>query len=80
MSVLEASIKCASIGFAVGFLAQSVPNLGSDIWQLAGLLAFTAVVFLIFEFSNLEPDGRNSQLERVDARGSGKWERGLTRE
>jgi hypothetical protein len=77
MSILEASIKCISIGFAAGFLVQRSPNLGPDIWPLFGLLAFTAIVVLLFEFLDVEPAGRNAQRVRVDARAVGQWERGL---
>ena len=55
MNVLGASINCISIGFAIGFLARTGPSAGTDFLQLGGLLAFVAVVLILFEFSNLEP-------------------------
>jgi hypothetical protein len=58
MNTLEASIKCISIGFALGFLAGTGPNLGPDIWPFVGLLAFSAAVRLLFEFSSQEPGDR----------------------
>ena len=55
MNVLDAAIKCISIGFVAGFLAGTGPNLGRDILPLAALLAFVAAVLILFESSNLEP-------------------------
>ena len=74
MNTLGASVKCISISFAAGFLVQTGPNLGPDIWAFAGLLAFTAIVVLLFEFLDVEPVGRNAQHERVGARAVGPLE------
>ena len=78
MSIVGTSIKWVSLGFAAGFLAKTGPNLGPDVWQFGALLAFSAAILLLFEFSNLEPNERRSG--RVRERAHGKWERGLNRE
>ena len=55
MTIQEASINCIPIGFCIGFLGRSAPNMGGDLLPLAGLLVFVSIVLLLFEFSNLEP-------------------------
>jgi hypothetical protein len=55
MNALSVSIKCASIGFLVGFLASVGPDVGADILPLAVLLAFIGTTLVLWELTNPEP-------------------------
>ena len=53
MHVLSALIKCASIGFLIGFLTSTGPNdLGSTLLPLAGLMVFISAILVLVELTN----------------------------
>ena len=54
MNFLAALIKYASIGFLVGFLASTGPDLGNDFLPLAGMMVFIVFILVVFELTNFE--------------------------